>query len=200
MGSKERMQRSKEKIYNSILDAAMDILKSEGYEYLSIRKIADKIEYSAPVIYSYFLNKEAVLIELSRRGIARLINCVRSSLNGLTDPGGRMEALLMAHIKFAQKESELYQLMYAVGIQVTDVEQTFPILSEIRNIFRKELSGLIIEPATTEDSFRSNYLTFLSIAHGLAALNLYFKDIDAATNTSILKKAVRSMVNPIIPE
>ncbi|WCT14088.1 TetR/AcrR family transcriptional regulator [Mucilaginibacter jinjuensis] len=197
MGSKERMQRCKDKVYNGILNAAMDILKTEGCESLSVRKIAEKIEYSVPVIYSYFLNKEAVLIELSRRGFATLVNCVEKALIGLTDPEARMESMLTAHIRFAQKESELYQLMYTVGIHVTDVEETFPILKDISNLFRKELNGLRKDISVTESSFRSNYLTFLSIAHGLATLNLYFRNLDPVANCTVLKRAVRGIISSI---
>ncbi len=62
MGSKERVARLKANTHKRILDAAMAIVRDEGWQELSIRKIADTIEYTPPVIYCYFLNKEAVLI------------------------------------------------------------------------------------------------------------------------------------------
>ncbi len=193
MGTRERIQRNKDKVYNGILNSAMEIIKNEGLEALSVRKIADKIEYSATVIYSYFFNKEAILIELSRKGFASLVDCVKRSLNELTDPKVRMETLMLAHVRFAKKESELYQLMYTVGIHDGNIEHTFPALKDIRNIFRKELSNLTIDGSIDDDTFRHEYLTFLSIAHGLATLNLYFKDIDPATNSSILRNVVNAI-------
>jgi len=196
MGSKDRIQRIKDKIYNAILDAAMGILKSEGCEALSIRKIADKIEYSAPVLYSYFLNKEDLLIELSKRGFSKLVNCIEQSLLGLTSPKERLESMLLAHITFARKESELYQLMYSVGIHVSDVMETFPVLTKIGNIFRRELLGKSNGQVISEDSFRERYLTYLSFAHGLASLNLYFKDIDFTTNLEIAKNAALGIFCP----
>ncbi len=57
MGSKERVERFKASVHEHILDAAMCIVKNEGLQSLSIRRIADIIEYSPPIIYSYFLNK-----------------------------------------------------------------------------------------------------------------------------------------------
>ncbi|WP_114937640.1 TetR/AcrR family transcriptional regulator [Mucilaginibacter endophyticus] len=197
MSSKERMQRYKDKIYNGILDAAMEILKTEGCESLSVRKIADKIEYSVPVIYSYFLNKEAVLIELSRKGFTKLITCIEKSLKGLISPEERMEAMLSTLIEFAHKEKELNQLMYSVGVHVIDVEETFPVLKVISDLFRKELNDLKAGEIISEDSFRSTYLTFLSIAHRLVAVNHYYKNIDPAINSIVLKKTVHAILQPI---
>jgi len=51
MGSKERIARLKEDTRSNILDAALDIVKEDGWQALSMRKIADKIEYTAPIIY-----------------------------------------------------------------------------------------------------------------------------------------------------
>ena len=59
MGTTERRLREKEKVRAAILDTAWNMVKEEGWQSLSIRKIADAIEYSVPVIYDHFENKEA---------------------------------------------------------------------------------------------------------------------------------------------
>jgi AcrR family transcriptional regulator len=69
MGSKERIQRQKEETRKNILKAAREIVKQEGWQGLSMRKIADKIEYTAPIIYEYFANKEAILQETDPKRI-----------------------------------------------------------------------------------------------------------------------------------
>ena len=61
MASKDRILRQKEETRNNILGAAYDIVKEEGWNGLSMRKIADRIEYTAPIIYEYFSNKEAII-------------------------------------------------------------------------------------------------------------------------------------------
>lgn len=76
MGLHERRQREKENIRASILDAAFSLAKTEGWASLSMRKIADAIEYSAPVVYDYFENKEAILYEISLNGF----NCLHIEL------------------------------------------------------------------------------------------------------------------------
>ena len=63
MGIAERKQRQKEEVRSSILNAAWRLVESDGWQSLTMRKIADAIEYSAPVIYDHFANKEAILLE-----------------------------------------------------------------------------------------------------------------------------------------
>jgi AcrR family transcriptional regulator len=52
----------------AILAAARDIAAQEGWQAVTIRKVADRIEYSRPMIYEHFENKDAVLLELMREG------------------------------------------------------------------------------------------------------------------------------------
>lgn len=72
MGVHERRQREKESVRANILQAAFNLAKTEGWASLSMRKIADAIEYSAPVVYDHFENKEAILFEISLQGFKLL--------------------------------------------------------------------------------------------------------------------------------
>lgn len=197
MGSKERVERLKARIHEHILEAAMCIVKSEGFQSLSIRKIADIIEYSPPIIYSYFLNKEAVLIELAKRGYRMLINNIEQDLQSVSAPKQRVEVILKAFLDFAVKEKELYQLMFAVGLGLKDVRKTFPGLVTIIDKFREEMQQLVKGDTLNEEFFLCKYFTLVSFIHGLVSVNCYFKDIDQAMNDKILKEAVEGMINSI---
>jgi AcrR family transcriptional regulator len=65
MGSKERREREKANTRQLILDAARELFVEDGYDAVSMRKIADKIEYSPTAIYVHFEDKDALLTELS---------------------------------------------------------------------------------------------------------------------------------------
>lgn len=67
MGITERRLRQKEEVRSGILATAWQMVKDDGWQSLSIRKIADAIEYSIPVIYDHFQNKEAILVGCKRR-------------------------------------------------------------------------------------------------------------------------------------
>jgi AcrR family transcriptional regulator len=68
LGVKERQEREREAVSRSILDAARDLFVAEGYQNVSIRKIADRIEYSPAAIYSYFPSKDDIFFALAEEG------------------------------------------------------------------------------------------------------------------------------------
>ncbi|HET7221445.1 MAG TPA: TetR/AcrR family transcriptional regulator [Vicinamibacterales bacterium] len=68
MGVKERQEREREAVARSIMDAARDLFVAEGYHNVSIRKIAERIEYSPAAIYSYFPSKDDIFFALAEEG------------------------------------------------------------------------------------------------------------------------------------
>jgi AcrR family transcriptional regulator len=68
LGVKERQEREREAVSRAILDAARDLFVAEGYQNVSIRKIADRIEYSPAAIYSYFPSKDDIFFALAEEG------------------------------------------------------------------------------------------------------------------------------------
>jgi len=72
MGTKERREREKDQIRTAILDAARELFVAQGYEGVSMRAIAEKIEYSPTIIYNYFRDKEALISELCQSDFGRL--------------------------------------------------------------------------------------------------------------------------------
>ena len=72
MGVKERHEREREATGRAILDAARDLFVAEGYQNVSIRKIAERIEYSPAAIYSYFPSKDDIFLALAEEGFRML--------------------------------------------------------------------------------------------------------------------------------
>ena len=131
MGSKERIQRQKESNRSNILEAALRIVKEDGWQALSMRKIAEQIEYTAPMIYEYFVNKEAILNELARQGHLLLAKHVRQAKVEHTELDAQLEAAWISYWDFAFQERELYQLMFGVGTACCVGEK----LKGARNLF-----------------------------------------------------------------
>ena len=67
MGVKERRAREKEQLRRQIIAAARELFVNEGYENVSMRKIADKIEYSPTMIYLYFKTRRIFWIPFTRK-------------------------------------------------------------------------------------------------------------------------------------
>jgi AcrR family transcriptional regulator len=72
MGIKERQERDREAVRRSILDAARELFVAEGFQNVSIRKIAERIEYSPAAIYGYFPSKDDIFFELAEEGFRLL--------------------------------------------------------------------------------------------------------------------------------
>src|SRR5215470_5502817 len=66
MGTQERRERERQELRTKILDAARELFAAEGYDAVTMRKIAERIEYSATAIYQHFEDKDALLQELCR--------------------------------------------------------------------------------------------------------------------------------------
>src|SRR5258708_26682913 len=72
MGVQERRARQKEGVREEILDAARTLFVKEGYEHVSIRKIAEKVEYAPGTIYLYFHDKAKILDRICEETFAKL--------------------------------------------------------------------------------------------------------------------------------
>src|SRR5437773_8646660 len=72
MGIKERHERDREAVHRAILDAARELFVTEGFQNVSIRKIAERIEYSPAAIYGYFPSKDDIFFALAEEGFRLL--------------------------------------------------------------------------------------------------------------------------------
>ena len=111
MGIKERREREKAEIREKILEAARDLFVSEGYEAVSMRKIADRIEYSPTAIYLHFKDKEAVMRELCDVDFLALAHEL-TEIAGIADPLERLHATGTAYARFALEHPNHYRLMF----------------------------------------------------------------------------------------
>ena len=116
MGIAERKIRQKEEVKASILRAAWELVGKEGWQALSIRKIADAIEYSVPVIYDHFQNKEAILLEFTKRGFQCLDDELLKAKSRYEEPEQQLQAMAYAYWDFAFNNKAYYQLMYGLGM------------------------------------------------------------------------------------
>ncbi|WP_316811795.1 TetR/AcrR family transcriptional regulator [Pedobacter heparinus] len=197
MGSKERIQRLKEDTRANILDAALQIVKEEGWQALSMRKIADKIEYTAPIIYEYFLNKEGILLELTRQGYIILAKDIRAARDENKTPESQLEAMWIAYWDFAFQHKELYQLMYGVDMNCCELKKSMPEAELSDDLMYDVIAKLITIEKPAEDFVCRKYYTFWSIIHGLISINLVNKGRDAEMNQRILKDAIRGIIKYI---
>jgi AcrR family transcriptional regulator len=115
LGIKERRERERQQLRNSILGAAREIASTEGWRSVTIRAIAERIEYSPPVLYEYFDSKEDLFLELVRMGYAEQLAAVESAGEASDDPEEALLGMARAWCRFAFDSPDLYQVMYGLG-------------------------------------------------------------------------------------
>ena len=197
MGSKERIARLKEETRLNILDASLDIVKEEGWQALSMRKIADKIEYTAPIIYEYFSNKEGILLELTRKGYLILAADIKVAKEQHESPEEQLEAMWIAYWNFAFQHKELYRLMYGVDMNCCELKKSMPEAERADDLFYEVIEKLITIENPSEDFVCTKFYTFWSIIHGLISINLVNKGRNEEMNQKILKDAIKGIIKYI---
>lgn len=110
MGVKERREREKSETRDKILDAARELFVTEGYEGVSMRKVAEKIEYSPTAIYVHFADKNELFHELCREDFARLQEVVATEMP--TDPIERLRKIGRNYIEFGKRFPNHYVFMF----------------------------------------------------------------------------------------
>jgi AcrR family transcriptional regulator len=197
MGSKERIHRLKENTRVNILDAAHDIVKEEGWQALSMRKIADKIEYTAPIIYEYYANKEAILLELTKRGFMLLADRMKEAAGKHTDLGEQIEAMWLAYWNFAFSEGEYYQLMFGVQVNCCIMDELLPPGSTPYDNAAAPIAKLMGIENTEDDRVCTKYYTYWSIIHGLISINIVRQGTTDEINRQILKDAITGITRSL---
>ena len=111
MGPKERREREREEIRTRILDAARELFASEGVDAVTMRRIADRIEYSPTAIYFHFRDKDALLAELCDCDF-RAFSQNFIAIAGIPDPVERLRQAGRAYVEFGLMHPSHYRLMF----------------------------------------------------------------------------------------
>jgi AcrR family transcriptional regulator len=111
MGSRERQERERLAMEEEIIATALAMVRAEGAANLSLRRVAERMEYSSAALYRYFEDKAALVAALCTRGFAELAARVRAVPADLP-PAERLQAQGDAYLRFAAEEPHLYTLMF----------------------------------------------------------------------------------------
>ncbi len=176
MGIAERKERQRKEVRESILESAWKVVNEEGWQSLSIRKIADGIEYSVPVVYDHFENKEAILSEFNRQGFKLLGDNVKAAKEKHTEPEKQLEAIGLAYWDFAFQHKEYYHLMYGLGMPTCESLTSVPELTAFIDVFFTTIKSLLKDPDDNKVWMKVH--SFWSMLHGLVSINLVAPQVE----------------------
>lgn len=94
------------------MDAARELFVEKGYESVSMRKIAERIEYSPTTIYLYFDDKADLMTQICERTFAKLTHKIRSINKEIDDPIEALRAGMTEYINFGLRHASDYHLLF----------------------------------------------------------------------------------------
>jgi AcrR family transcriptional regulator len=127
VGIAERKERQRAELRDQILAAALRIIRTDGFDALTMRKIAEAIEYSPAALYLYFASRDEIAVALVRDGFGTLVRDMAPAA-AIADPLERLHAIGRAYIGFAQREPETYRLMF-----MEDARYTAPLFDALKH-------------------------------------------------------------------
>lgn len=109
--SARRRARERAQVRDRILDAAREVFATEGYEAVTMRRVADMIEYTPPVIYQHFADKATLIEELCRQDFRTFARSFQVLAN-VADPVERLRAMGLGYVEFALTHPHHYRVMF----------------------------------------------------------------------------------------
>jgi len=183
MGSIERREREREDKRRQILDAARELFVEEGYDAVTMRKVADKVEYTPTAIYLHFKDKEELVREVVTQDFLKLGQHF-ASIAEIDDPIEALSAMGASYLDFAQKYPNHYRLLF-----MTKLPQTTEQLPEHHgnpSLDAYALLCVLVHKAMERGLFREDLTDAEFVAqllwsgmHGIAALRISCPEHDA---------------------
>lgn len=164
MGVAERKGRELATRERRITAAAREIAASEGWSAVTVRRLADEIEYSQPVLYSHFKNRDAIVAAVAVEGFGDLAVTLEKAARRSPDPRTALCNVATAYLDFTYKHPALYEAMFALPTSLRfAAAETKP---ELKAAFA---ALAVVVPSSGDDSEAATE-TLWSTLHGLAEL------------------------------
>jgi AcrR family transcriptional regulator len=172
MGVSERRQREKENLRRRILDAARKIVVAEGIEGLTIRRVADAVEYAPGTLYLYFENRDAIARDLCLEIFQEMHNAI-APVAKIKDPQKRFRAFLRKYADFALGDPGMYRLAFMSSQKFSDALLREGLIEGEDGAGRKLFALLVKTIAEIRgkesDSFALAEMVWVAV-HGLVSL------------------------------
>jgi AcrR family transcriptional regulator len=172
MGIAERKSRQKESTRQEILDAARDLFVREGYDNVSMRKIAEKVEYAPGTIYLYFTDKAEILDTLCQVTFDKLRSRLEAIRDDEGDLVGALRRGLRTYIQFGLDNPNYYILTFVLAKTQQDFEPRHAPPSAaacfdcLRGIVRRCMEAGYINGGGVEETAQALWASI----HGLTSL------------------------------
>lgn len=158
LGTRERQERDRQALRQAILDAARELFVADGFERVSMRRIAERIEYSPAAIYSYFPSKDDIYFALAEEGFRLLCDGIAidpAASAADPDPLNTLRRHLRTFYRFSDRYPEHFALMFLDRSvpKIRDSYQRIPFIISIKGMLARTVdrcTELGIFPPSTD--------------------------------------------------
>ncbi|MET8761361.1 TetR/AcrR family transcriptional regulator [Lentzea sp. NPDC004782] len=164
MTIQNRRERERAERHQLIIDAARDLAEAEGWDAVTTRRLAEKVEYSQPVLYSHFKGKEAIVRAVAIQGCGDLARQLRKARPA--QGKSRLRAAAEAYLEFARERPALYDAMFVQEVDIPFGTDDTP--AELRDAFGELVAA--VEPVAGQRDLETLTEVFWSTLHGIATL------------------------------
>jgi AcrR family transcriptional regulator len=193
MGVVERRARHKEALRRQILDAAREVFVREGYENVSMRKIAEKIEYSPTTIYLYFKDKADLLNRLCEEVFARLGLIIEKIFAESADPGERLHLGLRAYVDFGLTNPNDYRVAFLIG-QRGQTPSELPTAWRVYGYLRSTVEDCVRTERFRSVDVEAATQTLWAAAHGITSLLIIHDDFPWVDKDQLIEMVIQTSI------
>jgi AcrR family transcriptional regulator len=167
MSVQERKERERAGRERLILATARELAEQQGWDAVTTRRLAERIEYSQPVLYSHFRGKREIIGAVALQGAAEMAAELRAAASAAADPHARVTALARGYLDFAERNPAVYDAMFQLDGGLAFAQEDTP--EPLKDAFAALLENL---DEVAGDGVHPGLFTevFWAALHGLATL------------------------------
>ncbi|MFF2861363.1 TetR/AcrR family transcriptional regulator [Streptomyces rubiginosohelvolus] len=167
MSVQDRKERERASREHLIVATARELAEQQGWDAVTTRRLAERIEYSQPVLYSHFRGKREIIGAVALEGAAELAAALRAAASGADGRRARVAAIAHAYLEFAQRNPAVYDALFQLdgGLAFAQEDTPEPLKDAFAALLETlgEVAGEGVHPALFTE-------LFWSALHGLATL------------------------------
>ncbi|WP_045561415.1 TetR/AcrR family transcriptional regulator [Streptomyces sp. FxanaA7] len=167
MSVQERKERERAGRERLIVTTARELAEQQGWDAVTTRRLAERIEYSQPVLYSHFRGKREIIGAVALEGAAEMAAALRAAASAADGPRTRVTALARVYLDFAERNPAVYDAMFQLdgGLAFAQEDPPEPLKDAFAALLENlsEVAGEGVHPALFTEMF-------WAALHGLATL------------------------------
>jgi AcrR family transcriptional regulator len=196
VATRNRQESGKENLRQEIMDAAREMFVAEGYANVSMRKIADKIGYSATTIYIYFNDKNDLLYQICEQTFARLAQNIKAIYQLSDNPLEKLRSGLREYIYFGLKHPSQYEIVFISPLPQA-IEKEF---DETNGKIAFDTMRTVIAECVTANLLKHNDIELISQTlwagiHGITSLLIKHNGFPFVERETLIDNVIDTLIS-----